>query len=150
MKLVLPATLQDQISHEAKAAYPLECCGLIEGVEEAGGFRATALHLSRNLAAAADRFDLDPVDHIAALKAARARGNGLIGCYHSHPDGDAMPSQADQSGAAQENFIWLIAATDGAGCQLAGFVYRGPGFEELVPISAIGADLVTSSLNARM
>ena len=149
MKLVLPVALQDQISREAKAAYPRECCGLIEGVEDGGGFRATLLHPARNLAAAADRFDLDPADHIAALKAARARGHALIGCYHSHPDGDAVPSRADQSGAAQANFIWLIAATDGAQCRVAGFVYRSPDFAELALCASVGADLVTSSLNVR-
>ena len=149
MKLVLPVALQDQISREAKAAYPRECCGLIEGVEDGGGFRATLLHPARNLAAAADRFDLDPADHIAALKAARARGHALIGCYHSHPDGDAVPSRADRSGAAQVNFIWLIAATDGAQCRLAGFVYRAPNFAEVALGPPVGADWVTSSLNER-
>ena len=148
MKLVLPATLQEQIMREAKAAYPLECCGLIEGAEEADSFCATLLHPARNLAAAVDRFELDPADHIAALKAARGRGHALIGCYHSHPDGHAAPSQADQRGAAQANFLWLIAATDGVQCRLAIFSYRGGRFEE-VELSAVGADWVTSSLNER-
>jgi proteasome lid subunit RPN8/RPN11 len=151
MKLVLPASLQVQIAREAMTAYPRECCGLIEGVEESveegGGFRAVLLHPGRNLAVAADRFELDPADHIAALKAARSRGHVLIGCYHSHPDGAAKPSRADRAGAAQEDFVWLIAATDGVHCRLAGFVYRAPDFEEL--ILALGADCVTSSLNDR-
>jgi proteasome lid subunit RPN8/RPN11 len=146
MKLVLPVSLQDQIAREAKAAYPRECCGLIEGAAEGDGFHAVALHPARNLAAAPDRFELDPADHIAALKAARAGGHQLIGCYHSHPDGQATPSQADQGGAAQADFLWLIAATDGAQCRLAGFVYRASGFEA---VALVGADWVTSSLNAR-
>ena len=154
MKLALPASLQDQIAREARAAYPGECCGLIEGVRTQGaaqgdGFHAVALHPARNLATVLDRFDLDPTDHIAAAKAARSRDYALIGCYHSHPDGRAAPSQADQGGAAQADFLWVIAATDGVQCRLAAFVYRAPGFEELVPISAMGADFVTSSLNER-
>jgi proteasome lid subunit RPN8/RPN11 len=147
MKLSLPASLQAQIIREAITAYPRECCGLLEGVEEAGAYCVIALHPGRNRAQAADRFELDPADHVAALKAARARGHVLIGCYHSHPDGAAKPSYADRAGAAQEDFIWLIAATDGAQCQLAAFVYRAPDFEEL--ILAVGAEWVTSSLKER-
>jgi proteasome lid subunit RPN8/RPN11 len=147
MKLVLPASLQAQIAREAITAYPRECCGLLEGVEEGGAYCAIALHPGRNLAQAADRFELDPADHIAALKAARAQGRILIGCYHSHPDGEAKPSHVDRTGAAQEDFVWLIAATDGAQVRLAGFVYRAPDFEEL--ILAVGADWATSSLNDR-
>ncbi len=144
MKLVLPARLQERIAREALAAYPRECCGLIEGINENGMLRAAALHPGRNLAAAADRFELDPADHIAALKASRANGHVLIGCYHSHPDGKAEPSPRDLGGAAEADFLWLIAATDGVQCRLAGFVYRRTGFESigLVPAS----ELAVSSL----
>ena len=44
MKLVLPAALQEQIAREALAAFPRECCGLIEGVDGTGRLRAVALH----------------------------------------------------------------------------------------------------------
>jgi proteasome lid subunit RPN8/RPN11 len=145
MKLVLPVLLQDQIAREAMTAYPRECCGLIAGVAQADGFRAAALYPARNLAASPDRFEIAPADHISALKAARLDGHVLIGCYHSHPDGRALPSTSDSHGATQTDFLWLIAATDGAQCRLAGFVYRGGNFAEVV-VSAVGADLVTSSL----
>jgi desampylase len=147
MKLVLPPVLRERISHEARAAYPRECCGLIEGMREGREFRAMALHPARNLATAADRFELDPADHFAALKSARAKSRTLIGCYHSHPRGQAKPSPEDHAHAAQDDFIWVIAATNGGRCDLAGFVYRAPDFEELV--LAVGADCVTSSLNER-
>ena len=154
MKLALPDSLRDQIAREAWAAYPGECCGLIEGLRVEGtaqrdGFHATALHPARNLAAARYRFELDPADHFKALKAARARGHALIGCYHSHPDGQAAPSQADQGGAAQAGFLWVIAATDGSDCRVAAFAYRAPGFEDVALCSWVGADWVTSSLNER-
>ena len=129
-------------------AAPGECCGLIEGVREQDEFRAVALHPVRNLAAAPEHFELDPAGHVAAQKSARANGHHLIGCYHSHPNGKPTPSDADLSGAAEENFLWLIAATDGTGCRLGAFVYRGARFEDVV-LSAVGADLVTSSLNER-
>jgi desampylase len=131
MKLALPVLLQQRIAREALDAFPRECCGLIEGINENGALRALALHPGRNLAAAADRFELDPMDHIAAMKSARADGHTLIGCYHSHPDGKAEPSPLDLGGAAEADFLWLIAATDGVACRLAGFVYRQTGFESI-------------------
>jgi desampylase len=149
VRLVLAAALGAEIARAALAAFPRECCGLVEGVEEGEGFRATALYPARNLAAAPGYFEIDPADHLAAAKSARARGHGIIGCYHSHPDGNARPSPQDFSGAAQDNFLWLIAATDGIQSRLAVFVYRPSGFEAVGLSGAEGADLVTSSLNER-
>ncbi len=120
----LAAVLAEQIRREAEIAAPRECCGLIEGLREAGRFRVTALHAARNLAPEPDRFDVDPRDHLAASKAARARGHQIIGCYHSHPHGAAIPSARDAEGAEEENFLWLVAA----GGELAAFVHFRGGF----------------------
>jgi proteasome lid subunit RPN8/RPN11 len=147
MTVILPPALEAEIARQAAAAFPRECCGLIEGARAGTSFRATALHPGRNLAEAPDRFEIDPADHIAAMKSARAHGANIIGCYHSHPGGEARPSRHDLSGAGEEDFLWLIAATDGAQCRIGAFVYRAPDFVALS--TELGADLVTSSLNAR-
>jgi len=132
-RVVLPAQLRGQILREAAGAYPHECCGLVEGACEGLAFRVTALHPARNLASSPDRFEIDPSDQFAALKAARARGHAIIGCYHSHPVGRGEPSATDRAGAGEENFLWLIAA----GESLNAFVYLRGEF--------VGADWVTSS-----
>ena len=131
--VTLPAQLRAQILRQAQAAGLRECCGLVEGNREDGEFRVTALHPARNLAPAPDRFEIDPRDHLAAHKLARANGHILIGCYHSHPNGCAQPSATDLAGAGEEDFLWLIAA----GESLNAFVYRDGSF--------FGADWVTSS-----
>ncbi|HKX64885.1 MAG TPA: M67 family metallopeptidase [Rhizomicrobium sp.] len=130
-RVVLPQALRDQILRAAQDAHPRECCGLVEGACEAENFRITALHPARNLAGAADRFEIDPRDQFAAYKAARARGAAIVGCYHSHPHGRAAPSAADQAGAGEENFLWLIA---GSG-EINAFVYAQGGF---VPVQLAG------------
>jgi len=116
--------MAEQIRREAEIATPRECCGLIEGLREGVRFRVTALHAARNLAPEPDRFDVDPRDHLAASKVACARGHQIIGCYHSHPHGAAIPSPRDAEGAEEENFLWLIAA----GADLAAFVHFRGGF----------------------
>lgn len=150
MRLLLPAELQAAIEDAARASFPDECCGLIEGMREAGVASAVALHPGRNIAAhASDRFEIEPGDHFAALKAARANGRMLIGCYHSHPGGQARPSANDLLGAGEEDFLWLIAALPDAtaAVTLGAFVYSGAEFRPVVV--AGGADLVASSAKPR-
>jgi proteasome lid subunit RPN8/RPN11 len=134
VKVALPDRLRAQILAEARAAAPRECCGLVLGRRDGETAVAAALHPARNLAEMADRFAIAPEDHFAALRAARAHGQAVIGCYHSHPRGAARPSARDLAGAGEDDFLWLIATPDGA---LAGFVYRDG--------VMTGADWVTSS-----
>ena len=151
MKLFLPADLRGRIEDEARAAFPRESCGLIGGTCEGGEAHAIVLYPARNIAKRADRFEIAPEDHFAALKAARKNGCDVIGCYHSHPNGKAEPSATDQAGAEEENFLWLIAALgrmDGP-VTLAVFVYSAAGFLLADLSDAVGADLVTSSEKAR-
>jgi proteasome lid subunit RPN8/RPN11 len=124
----LPPAVVDALRAAARAAHPNECCGLLEGMRDGDVFRVDAVHPAHNLAPRSDRFEIDPADHIAAQKAARANGRSIIGCYHSHPDGAAAPSDIDAAGAAQEDFLWAIVAGEDVGC----FVYRDGGFRGCV------------------
>jgi proteasome lid subunit RPN8/RPN11 len=147
MKLILPRALQARIEAEARIAYPGECCGLMEGAPDSEALQILALHPTRNIAPAQDRFEIHPEDHFAALKCARARGHVLVGCYHSHPGGAPLPSQTDLAGAGENDFLWLIAALAQADApvRFGAFAYRGAAFEPVALSDADGADLVTSS-----
>lgn len=134
MSLILPRDLRARILREAEAAHPRECCGLIEGLRVPEGWRILSLHSSPNLSADADRFDIDAAVHLAAQRGARDRGTAIIGCYHSHPTGQAEPSARDRAGALEADFVWLIA---GPGKALAGFVFDGADFH---PVRIIEAD----------
>ncbi len=136
-RVELPPALAAAIRSAADAAFPGECCGLLEGTRDGAVFRIAALHPGRNLSDHPDRFQIDPADHFKAQKAARANGRRIIGCYHSHPQGAAQPSATDLAGAAQNDFLWLIAG----GGALNAFVYLDGGFRGCVT----GADWVTSS-----
>ena len=129
----LAEELRARILHQAGTAHPRECCGLLEGARDDGLFIVQALHPARNLSPEADRFEIDPRDHISAVRKARANGAAIIGCYHSHPKGAPRPSARDLAGAQEEDFLWLIVA----GERLEAFVYLEGAF--------VGADWVTSS-----
>jgi proteasome lid subunit RPN8/RPN11 len=135
--LVLAAPLRRRIVDEARAAFPREGCGLIEGVRDGAEICVTAIHPVPNLADESDRFELDPAKHIALLRELRGSGRQIVGCYHSHPDGRAEPSPRDRAGAFEDGFLWLIAAIDAEGrSALNAFVARG---SELLPIHTASA-----------
>jgi proteasome lid subunit RPN8/RPN11 len=106
--LILPDALRAQISIEATRAFPCECCGLIEGSRRNDSVVAAALHPTRNLAQRADRFEIDPAEQFRLLHALRGTGRSIVGCYHSHPNGRAEPSEHDLG--HEDGFVWLIAA----------------------------------------
>lgn len=100
----------DVIASHARADAPRECCGLLVGVvASAGGLpEIRRAEPARNLASAATRYDVDPVDHIRILKAARREGLTVVGAYHSHPATAPVPSPTDLA-EGLPNFIYLIA-----------------------------------------
>lgn len=121
-----------QIEQEARAAFPRECCGLIEGTRSGDAIQAIVLHATRNMAREPDRFEVDPADQFRILRAARANGSEIVGCYHSHPNGRAEPSEHDRENAGEEGFVWLIAElTDGGNARLAAFIVRSGQFVPL-------------------
>jgi len=113
---ILPHPLREQFAAEARAAFPRECCGLIEGTHEGERVHAVALHPTANLSTTPGSFEIDPSAHVRLLRTLRGTGRQIIGCYHSHPNGRPEPSERDRASAGEEGFVWLIAALDdGAG-----------------------------------
>ncbi|HKT86565.1 MAG TPA: M67 family metallopeptidase [Novosphingobium sp.] len=94
---------------EAARSAPRECCGVLLG----RGDRIEEVMPAANLAERPEiRFEIDPVVLLAAHKAARAREVQVIGYYHSHPSGRAVPSPTDRERASGDGRIWAIVAGD--------------------------------------
>jgi proteasome lid subunit RPN8/RPN11 len=130
--VILPPVLQARMEAEARAAWPRECCGLIEGSVAGDFLSVTALHAIPNLSGAPDRFELDPAEQIRVLRAARQEGRSILGCYHSHPDGRPEPSERDREGAGEDGFVWLILALPEAGTvEIAAFAFAAGAFKPL-------------------
>jgi proteasome lid subunit RPN8/RPN11 len=120
MILVSAAQLAE-IAQLAEAAFPSECCGLLVGVGQRT-IRVTELVPAPNLLADRhdDRFELDPKVRIATELRLRGTHRRIVGHWHSHPDGSALPSATDLAQAFEPDLIWLIAgvtALDGFGPQ---------------------------------
>ena len=139
IRVELPLPLQAQLREEALRAWPHECCGLVEGIVEGLRARVTALHAMRNIAAEPNRFDIDPAQQFALLHELRGTQRGIIGCYHSHPNGRAEPSESDRASAAEQGFLWLICAVTAGGKtnSIAGFVSGGNLFQQVSIVHAL-------------
>ena len=100
------ALLEEMFAH-AHDARPEECCGLVGGDAERIG--ATVYRL-RNIAP--DRsvaYDGDPQDLCEAQRLMRARGEQLLGVYHSHPrEAVPTPSETDVRLAYHPSAIYFI------------------------------------------
>jgi len=110
MNLRISRALLDQIMTHAGEAPDEEVCGLLFG-SMAAIERAVR---ARNVAPDPRRaFEIDPVPLLAAHRAQRFGGPKIIGHYHSHPSGDALPSVHDAANAIPDA-IWLIIGSGGA------------------------------------
>ena len=106
-----PGHLEAVASH-AESAYPAECCGLLVGTAGVREWRVRRVVPSRNLAPAPgrDRFEVDPALHLKLHRELRETGEGIVGLYHSHPDGQPAPSATDLESAWEPGLVWLITA----------------------------------------
>ncbi len=120
MLLLKPEDLK-QIADHAEADYPREACGLLLGYQRADGhIEVTQVAASENMAASGrnDRFEVDPELRLRLMRQARdaapvgemGAARGIIGHYHSHPDGSARPSASDLAMAWEPDLVWLITA----------------------------------------
>jgi proteasome lid subunit RPN8/RPN11 len=127
----LPTTVVEALRAACAATWPRETCGLLLGAVDAGVIAIVAAYPARNLADAADRFEVDPRDILEADAAARSLGVEIVGVWHSHPTAaapraaDAAPSALDAE-AAWAGWRWLIAAI-GPGGELVLRAWRWEG-----------------------
>ena len=85
--------------------YPEEAVGFFIGTDSF----ASRSKATRNVIPAALRrrsFWVSPFEHFLLEKECKARGEKLIACYHSHPDGTPSLSTLDVSGA-----VWMRMET---------------------------------------
>jgi proteasome lid subunit RPN8/RPN11 len=88
----------DAIRKHGEETYPHECCGVLLGHVEDDGTRtviSTARAGNTRTDSAHNRYNIDPKDLIRIQREGRARGEDILGFYHSHPDHPAQWSSTD-------------------------------------------------------
>ena len=98
--LTMRVTCDQRALHSAGAhareSFPSECCGLLVGHRGSGVWRLAEYLPLTNSAPLDPVFVVDPIEFARAERRARQRGLALCGFLHSHPNGAAVPSEADR------------------------------------------------------
>ena len=85
---------------------PNECCGLLIGSSDIVEDAVRA----RNIKRSRTKFQVEPADHFAAIRKARATGQAVIGAYHSHPTGPSGPSDTDRARLTDPTMFHIIVS----------------------------------------
>lgn len=103
--LRLPARIYTEIVGHCLSGLPDEACGLIAGTPEGD---VSSCYPTRNAAASAKLYTVDPRDHLRAERHAEGEGFEIIGVFHSHTHTDAYPSPTDveQASTPLSNSGW--------------------------------------------
>lgn len=124
MVLYISRDHERQLLEWAENATPDECCGLLLGE----GSLIKSIILARNVASEPTvRFEIDPQQLIACEREARLGGLSILGYFHSHPNGVAVPSKADAEAALPDSRFWLLIASGRTTCwqsRPAGFLHQ--------------------------
>ena len=90
---------------EAKRAYPNEACGILAGGKDQ---RIEAVYPLTNIEPSSATYFADPKEQVQVMKQLREEGREIVGIYHSHPDGEAYPSERDVELALWPDSFYLI------------------------------------------
>src|SRR3954471_11793983 len=119
------------VAHAREAA-PLECCGLLLG----RGDEIVEAVRARNVAEApATRFLIDPGDHFAARRAARARGLDVVGFYPSHPASPPAPSARDAAEFSYDGALYAIVSLAATRAEVGLFRFREGNFQRVLLVT---------------
>ena len=99
--------------------YPDEACGLLTGRFTGSGSepdgRITNAVPCANAERSARTYTVDPRDMLRVMRAAEARGDDIVGVWHSHTHTDAYPSATDVRLAVDPAWICaIVSLRDGA------------------------------------
>lgn len=106
--LRLAADVRRQMVDHCLAGLPEEACGLLGGTPDPAD--AVVAYPTRNVAASARLYTVDPLEHLKADRDAEARGLELIGVFHSHTHTEAYPSPTDVAQAPDPGWHYVLVS----------------------------------------
>jgi [CysO sulfur-carrier protein]-S-L-cysteine hydrolase len=113
---------------------PDEACGLLVGPLGPTGEPTGAVsdaRPARNVDASARTYTVDPKDMLATMRVAEARGEEIIGVWHSHTHTDAYPSPTDVRQAVDPSWLYVIVSLRDQAPVLRGYRIRAGGIAEV-------------------
>lgn len=128
-ELIVHERLLDRVAAHAERSHPEECCGVLVGE----GRRVERIVEADNVASGdrRRRYEIAPEVLLAVHKEARRDGREVVGYYHSHPGGPALPSSFDLEHAWPETSYLIVELEHARAVGMKCFrLHPGGGFEE--------------------
>lgn len=109
--LVLPRSIRDAILERAREGQPEEICGIIGGEYGPERSRVRSQYSAENVAETPrTRYRIDPEAQLVVFERLEARGEEIVGFYHSHPQGPPHPSETDVASATWPDLSYVIVS----------------------------------------
>ncbi|MEK9656768.1 MAG: M67 family metallopeptidase [bacterium] len=134
--LTLPESIYKDIKSHAFSLAPIESCGYL-GAKD---YEVTSFYPMTNVDNSDEHFSFDPKEQFAVMKQARAKGEKLLGVYHSHPASPARLSAEDVHLFNDPESIYLIMSLLNDQPELKAFRVKKPSEQE-VHVSEVVLDI---------
>ena len=110
-ELAVPLSIRGALLAHARRARPKECCGFLVG----RGKRVIFTLAMTNIEPGHTRYRIDDRAHVALRRILRDTTPPLaiIGVYHSHPAGKALPSPTDLAESMYPDWTYIIVGLKG-------------------------------------
>lgn len=133
LNLNIPNDIFKQMVEQAKAASPIEACGILAGKNGT----AEKLYKMTNADQSNYHFTMVPEEQFKVVKDIRAAGLEMQAVYHSHPESPARPSAEDIRMAFTPNTIYVILSLQQEEPVVKGFLIEDNSITE-VPVKVKG------------
>ncbi len=110
---------------------PEEACGLIAGKLEEPIYQALAIIPATNNLHSRVRYQIEPLEQLAALNRIDAEAWDLVGIYHSHPNGPDTPSETDVTECYYPEAVQLIWSKRTGAWKCRGFLIQAGVIQEI-------------------
>lgn len=109
-EVYLSLMLENELASVTRHRLPYESCGVIYGNEAEGKIYADDFNLVRNVSSSpVNSFSFHPEDWISVYYHAQKNQRNIVGLFHSHPRGSAIPSLSDDQGYIPWGTYWIIS-----------------------------------------
>jgi proteasome lid subunit RPN8/RPN11 len=135
--LMIPQTLMLEMkTHVYASQRKIEICGLLAGKSNV----AIGIYPISNSLHSAVRFNMEPMELLAALMDMETNGWEIVAIYHTHPNGPDHPSETDVNEAYIPDIVHIIWSNTGDAWQWKTYSIDPPRFRE-TPVIVFGGQM---------
>ncbi|MBB6634006.1 Mov34/MPN/PAD-1 family protein [Cohnella thailandensis] len=113
-RCIIPHRIATDLISQCRARLPYEACGVLLGIRTEEELTVESYCLLRNVAAdPRDSFRFAPDEWIRLNLQTQKNQREIVGLWHSHPSGPALPSAQDAEGWDGCGSYWIVGLEGG-------------------------------------